>query len=84
MVANFPYSFPDCEREAISRTNELNNERLLFLKNKDDMNGGDEFATFIWKRKEFEYQLLYRCRENDENVIKQNLLYIAIRLKWKN
>ncbi len=42
-------------------------ERLLILKNKDDYERGDEFATLIWKEKGIEYQLLYRnVEENDE------------------
>ena len=54
-------------------------EHLLILKTKDEfMKRGDEFATLIWKEKGIEYQLLYRnVDEKDEDVNKQNLLYIA-------
>lgn len=60
----------------------LNNGTSAYFKNKDDYERGDEFATLIWKEKEIEYQLLYRnVEENDEKVIKQNLLYIANKMK---
>ncbi|COS06946.1 Uncharacterised protein [Streptococcus pneumoniae] len=60
----------------------LNNGTSAYFKSKDDYERGDEFATFIWKEKGIEYQLLYRnVEENDEKVIKQNLLYIANKMK---
>lgn len=78
-VANFPYSFPDLvEEKRFQEQMKLNNGALAYFKNKDDTERGDEFATLIWKEKGLEYQILYRnAQENDKNVIKQNLLYIA-------
>lgn len=78
-VANFPYSFPDLvEEKQFQEQIKLNNGAFAYFKNKDDSKRGDEFATLIWKEKALEYQLLYRnAQENDKDVIKQNLLYIA-------
>ena len=78
-VANFPYSFPGLvEEKQFQEQMKLNNGALAYFKNKDDSTRGDEFATLIWKEKGLEYQLLYRnVQENDEDVIKKNLLYIA-------
>ncbi len=82
-VANFPYSFPDLvEEKRFQEQMKLNNGTSAYFKNKDDYERGDEFATLIWKEKGIEYQLLYRnVEENDEKVIKQNLLYIANKMK---
>ncbi|MGG0204857.1 DNA polymerase III subunit delta [Bacillus mycoides] len=80
-VANFSYSFPYLvEENRFQEQMKLNNGAPAYFKNKDDYERGDEFATLIWKEKEkeIEYQLLYRnVDEKDEDVIKQNLLYIA-------
>lgn len=78
-VANFPYSFPDLvEEKRFQEQMKLNSGAFAYIKNKDDSGRGDEFATLIWKEKGLEYQLLYRnVQENDKDVIKQNLLYIA-------
>lgn len=82
-VANFPYSFPDfVEEKRFQEQMKLNNGTSAYFKNKDDYERGDEFATLIWKEKGIEYQLLYRnVEENDEKVIKQNLLYIANKME---
>ncbi|PET62204.1 DNA polymerase III subunit delta [Bacillus cereus] len=82
-VANFPYSFPDLvEEKRFQEQMKLNNGTSAYFKKKDDYERGDEFATLIWKEKGIEYQLLYRnVEENDEKVIKQNLLYIANKMK---
>ncbi|MBJ8057277.1 DNA polymerase III subunit delta [Bacillus cereus] len=82
-VANFPYSFPNIvEEKRFQEQMKLNNGALAYFKNKDDFERGEEFATLIWKEKGIEYQLLYRnVQENDEDVIKQNLLYIANNMK---
>ncbi|MGH0923731.1 DNA polymerase III subunit delta [Bacillus pacificus] len=82
-VANFPYSFPDLvEQKRFQEQMKLNNGALAYFKNKDDAERGDEFATLIWKEKGLEYQLLYRnAQENDQDVIKKNLLYIANNMK---
>lgn len=78
-VANFPYSFPDfVEEKRFQEQMKLNNGEFAYFKNKDDSERGDEFAALIWKEKGLEYQLLYRnAQENDKDVIKKNLLYIA-------
>ncbi|MFP3375388.1 DNA polymerase III subunit delta [Bacillus sp. SIMBA_069] len=78
-VANFPYSFPDLvEEKRFQEQTKLNSGAFTYFKNNDDSGRGDEFATLIWKEKGLEYQLLYRnAQENDKDVIKQNLLYIA-------
>ncbi|MGE7936444.1 DNA polymerase III subunit delta [Bacillus paramycoides] len=78
-VANFSYSFPYLvEENRFQEQMRLNNGAPAYFKNKDDYERGDEFATLIWKEKGIEYQLLYRnIDEKDEDVIKQNLLYIA-------
>ncbi|EPC8418884.1 MULTISPECIES: hypothetical protein [Bacillus cereus group] len=78
-VANFPYSFPDLvEEKRFQEQMKLNSGAFAYFKNNDDSGRGDEFATLIWKEKGLEYQLLYRnAQENDKDVIKQNLLYIA-------
>ena len=78
-VANFPYSFPDfVEEKRFQEQMKLNNGEFAYFKNKDDSERGDEFTALIWKEKGLEYQLLYRnAQENDKDVIKKNLLYIA-------
>lgn len=60
----------------------LNNGASAYFKNKDDFERGEEFATLLWKEKGIEYQLLYRnVEENDADVIKKNLYYIANNMK---
>ncbi len=78
-VANFSYSFPYfVEENRFQEQMKLNNGVPVYFKNRDEYERGDEFATLMWKERGIEYQLLYRnIDENDENVIKQNLLYIA-------
>ncbi len=80
-VANFPYSFPDLvEEKRFQEQMKLNNGAFAYFKNKDGFERGDEFAALIWKEKGLEYQLLYRNaqeNENDKDVIKKNLVYIA-------
>ncbi|MDH4420398.1 MULTISPECIES: DNA polymerase III subunit delta [Bacillus] len=82
-VANFSYSFPEfVEEKRFQEQIRLNNGAAAYFKNKDDFERGDEFATLIWKEKGIEYQLLHRnVEENDVDVIKQNLLYIANNMK---
>ena len=56
-------------------------ERLLILKIKMIMNVVTNLLR-LYGKKGIEYQLLYRnVEENDEKVIKQNLLYIANKMK---
>ncbi|HFU7086832.1 TPA: DNA polymerase III subunit delta [Bacillus cereus] len=78
-IANFPYSFPDLvEEKRFQEQMKLNNGAFAYFKNKDGFERGDEFAALIWKEKGLEYQLLYRnAQENDKDVIKKNLVYIA-------
>ncbi|WP_242212310.1 DNA polymerase III subunit delta [Bacillus cereus group sp. BfR-BA-01383] len=82
-IANFSYSFPYfVEEKQFQEQMKLNNGASAYFKNKDDFERGDEFATLIWKEKGIEYQLLYRnVEENDTDVIKQNLLYIANKME---
>ncbi len=82
-IANFSYSFPYfVEEKQFQEQMKLNNGASAYFKNKDDFERGDEFATLIWKEKGNEYQLLYRnVEENDTDVIKQNLLYIANKME---
>ncbi|OJE44835.1 DNA polymerase III subunit delta [Bacillus luti] len=82
-VADFSYNFPDfVEEKRFQEQIRLNNGAAAYFKNKDDFERGEEFATLIWKEKGIEYQLLYRnVEENDVDVIKQNLLYIANNMK---
>ena len=78
-IANFPYSFPDLvEEKRFQEQMKLNNGAFAYFNNKDGFERGDEFAALIWKEKGLEYQLLYRnAQENDKDVIKKNLVYIA-------
>lgn len=78
-VANFSYSFPYIvEQNRFHDKMKLDNGSAAYFKNRDEGEQGEEFATLIWKEKGIEYQLLYRNAESkDEEVIKQNLLYIA-------
>lgn len=70
------------EEKQFQEQMKLNNGASAYFKNKDDFERGDEFATLIWKEKGIEYQLLYRnVEENDTDVIKQNLLYIANKME---
>ena len=70
------------EEKRFQEQMKLNNGAFAYFKNKDDPERGDEFAALIWKEKGLEYQLLYRnVEENDVDVIKQNLLYIANNMK---
>lgn len=82
-IANFSYSFPYfVEEKQFQEQMKLNNGASAYFKNKDDFERGDEFATLMWKEKGIEYQLLYRnVEENDTDVIKQNLLYIANKME---
>ncbi|PEQ01431.1 DNA polymerase III subunit delta [Bacillus toyonensis] len=82
-VANFPYSFPDfVEEKRFQEQMKLNNGASAYFKNKDDFERGEEFAMLLWKEKGIEYQLLYRnVEENDADVIKKNLYYIANNMK---
>ncbi|WP_141523188.1 MULTISPECIES: DNA polymerase III subunit delta [Bacillus] len=85
-VANFSYSFPYIvEQNRFQEQMRLNNGAAAYFKNKDDGERGEEFATLIWKEKGLEYQLLYRnATVQNEEVIKQNLLYIANNMEEKN
>ncbi|EEL49328.1 hypothetical protein [Bacillus mycoides] len=85
-VANFSYSFPYIvEQNRFHAKMRLDNGSTAYFKNRDEGEHGEEFATLIWKEKGIEYQLLYRNAESkDEEVIKQNLLYIANNMEEKN
>ncbi|KYG39522.1 DNA polymerase III subunit delta [Bacillus gaemokensis] len=85
-VANFSYSFPSIvEQNRFQEQRKLNNGAAAYFKNRDEWERGEEFATLIWKEKGLEYQLLYRNVESrDEEVVKQNLLYIANNMEEKN
>ncbi|EOP66919.1 hypothetical protein KOW_01698 [Bacillus cereus VDM006] len=85
-VANFPYSFPYIvEGNRFHEKMKLDNGSAAYFKNRDEGEQGEEFATLIWKEKGLEYQLLYRNVESrNEEVVKQNLLYIANNMEEKN
>ncbi|WP_035414449.1 MULTISPECIES: hypothetical protein [unclassified Bacillus (in: firmicutes)] len=85
-VANFSYSFPYIvEQNRFQEQMKLNNGATAYFKNRDEFEQGEEFATLIWKEKGLEYQLLYRNVElRNEEVVKQNLAYIANNMEEKN
>lgn len=85
-VANFSYSFPYIvEQNRFQEQMKLNNGATAYFKNRDEFEQGEEFATLIWKEKGLEYQLLYRNVElRNEEIVKQNLAYIANNMEEKN